>query len=1137
MCTTSTAQNLELQVDTLSGVQPFFVHPFSVPNTLIVSIKGVPLDSSEYHFDVRLRQLLIPSITRVDSVVVTYRIWDFNLPKRYSRVLESPPPIDSIPPVKVRPPSEESRPIQLRRSGSISRGILAGNNRDASIESGLRLQMSGQIAPDIYLRAALTDENTPILPEGNTQRLSEIDRVFIEIETPFSSAQLGDFQLQLNRSVFAQLNRKIQGVGITAPLPLKTLNGSLQAAAATSRGLFNTQDLQVRDGVQGPYRLQGNANEQFILVIPGSESVYLDGNLLQRGESKDYVIDYATGEITFTTNRQIKYHHRIAVEFQYRTTEFTRTLAATETTISTADRNSGSPLASLGVTFIREADGKTFDQEFGLTDTDKELLSGLGDRNAARSGATTVLYDPNAPWIHYTLRDTTIGSESFQIYLPITESTTEEVFRVEFSWVGPGMGDYIRQGQTTNGIAYSYRGPKQGDYLPIRILPKPTQQQMLNLRASFSPIRQIEMNGEWAHSFRDENRFSSFDSADDLGFSYHVRLGLSELPIGVGTTEVTLNRRHTGQNFATFDRTQPIEFIRLWNLPRDRGLVAANDETIDEASIAWNFSKMSSITGLLGQLKQPRVFNGNRGEVALILNEPKLPFINYRFIHITSDADSVAGRWIRHVAQASQSIIPQRLKLNSRLIYSQRLQNIPQGLRQDSHQHFGIVPQVELDFDRGTVSVEFDWRGEHFWTADYQLIPARRTATYSMNYNTDPQRLFQSEGRIGLQYTNYTEFFQTMQGLSSERSLVAQWSGRVQPWNRLLRLNWNYEALSEQTPVLQEIYIRTGPELGEYVWEDFNGNGVVEIDEFIPEVTEDEGEYARTLIPSDSLQAVTGLKANLNIQFDGGRRWRNPQNTWEKWFRQVSLRLRVDVQEKSKDPHPTNIYLLRQKWFRHPENSIRGTINLIHDLWLFRNHPRYGFHASWRQIRSTNVFAAATESRSIDEFRAQLRWGPSDQWTLRTEGAISDKMNTSSSFTSREFNIQTQSIAQEVQVSITSNVRISTGIDYSRKNAKSGEPTTILKFPSQVSWNRAGRASMSCRIELSNVSLTQESTSTGLAFFELTDGRGEGRSLLWNLNGWLQLTSVLRGTISYSGRNPQDAPQIHTVRMKLSATF
>ena len=1131
------AQHLPTKVDTLTGEQPFILNPFIIPGTVIVLVKGAKLDSSAYRYNSRFRRLWIPSVVPSDTAIARYRIWDLDLPDRYTRVSTPPPLVDSTVTVQLTEPTTLPQTVQIKRSGSITRGVLAGNNRNATIESGLRLQMSGQLAPDIHLTAMLTDENTPILPEGTTQRLSELDRVFIEIDTPYSSAQLGDFQLQLDRSTFAQLNRKIQGVGITTPLPFKRPNGTLRAAAATSRGLFKTQDIQVKDGVQGPYRLRGNANEPFILVIPGSESVYLDGTRLQRGESQDYVIDYATGEITFTTNRLIKYHHRIAVEFQYRTTEFTRTLAATEVIVSTEERGSGPPLASLGVTFIREADGKSFDKEFGLTDADKEILANLGDQNASRSGATPVIYDPDAPWVHYTLRDTTINGRSHPIYVPITKKTERKVFRVEFTRVGLGQGDYVRQGQTTNGILYSYRGPGQGEYLPVRILPRPTQQRMVDVRGSFSPVRHIEMVGEWAHSFRDENRFSSLDAADNLAHSYYARLRITDLPIGLGKASFALNRRHTGQNFAVFDRTQPVEFARSWNLPLDRGLVQAHRETIDQASATWHFSDQSSITGMLGRLEQRNVFHGNRKEVALTVNESYVPKFNYLFIHVASDADSVLGRWVRHEAQASQALIQERLTFNTQLVTNQRHQFIPKGLRQDSRQYWEISPQIELGSDWGTVSAQFDWREEHLWAANYSLMPGRRTATTSVNYTTDQRQSFQSQGRIGLRYTDHDDFFQTAQGLSDERSLVVRWNGRVQPWNRLLRLNWFYEALSEQTPVLQEIYIRTGPELGEYVWEDSNENGIVEIDEFVPEVTQDEGIYARTLIPSDSLQSVTGLKARLNIQFDGGQRWRNPRTTWQKWLRQVALRTEMEVQEKSKDPDPVNIYLLRQHRFRHPENSIRGTLNLMQDLWLFRNHPRYGFHASWRKIRSTNVFAADTETRGVDEFRAQIRWSMGDIWAFTSEGALSKKVSKSTAFTSREYNIQTRSVSQKLQVSLTSRIRLSTELDYSRKNTEARGKATIFKFPIQSSLDRAGRASISGRIEFAHITLSDRANSSGLALFELTDGRGAGRSLLWHMNGWLQLTSVLRATISYSGRKPQSTPQIHTVRMQLSATF
>ena len=348
---------------------------------------------------------------------------------------------------------------------------------------------------------------------------------------------------------------------------------------------------------------------------------------------------------------------------------------------------------------------------------------------------------------------------------------------------------------------------------------------MLDLRGSFAPIRYVEITGEWAHSYRDENRFSSLDADNDRADSYHVQLQVSDLPVGLGETGFSVNRRRTGKNFAAFGRTQPIEFARFWNLPPNRGLVQAYQETVDEVSAAWQLSEKSSITGAIGQLERFEIYKGNRRRATLVIDEPYLPQLNYRFAHITSDVNSVRGSMILHEAQASKGLLQNRLNVSTRLKTIQRHQHVSQGLREDSRQYWETSSTVDLKGSWGTWSTGFGWREEHLWSGNYSLLPGRRTATTSMNYQTDQRRSFQSQGRLGVQTTNYTDFFQTNQGLSDERSLVVRWDGRAQPWGRLLRLNWFYEALSEQTPVLQEIYIRAGPELGEYVWNDSNGNG------------------------------------------------------------------------------------------------------------------------------------------------------------------------------------------------------------------------------------------------------------------------------------------------------------------------
>ncbi|CUS90532.1 hypothetical protein [Candidatus Kryptobacter tengchongensis] len=71
----------------------------------------------------------------------------------------------------------------IQKNGSIVRGFTFGSNRDLMLQSGFNLQLSGNLTKDIEIVASLTDENIPIQPEGNTQTLQEIDKIFIQVKS------------------------------------------------------------------------------------------------------------------------------------------------------------------------------------------------------------------------------------------------------------------------------------------------------------------------------------------------------------------------------------------------------------------------------------------------------------------------------------------------------------------------------------------------------------------------------------------------------------------------------------------------------------------------------------------------------------------------------------------------------------------------------------------------------------------------------------------------------------------------------------------------------------------------------------------------------------------------------------------
>jgi hypothetical protein len=259
----------------------------------------------------------------------------------------------------------------LSQSGSLTRGFTVGNRQDLALDSGLRLDLSGNITDDISILASLTDRSTPIQPDGTTQTIREFDRVYIQLMAPMGELELGDVDIMHEESRFARINRRVQGAAGSASTPV----GEFGGGAAVTRGQFRSQEFSGVEGVQGPYRLSGAENEPFIIVIAGSETVYIDGVPVNRGAENEYIIDYGLGEITFTNNLVVTDETRIIVEFQYITQNFTRTLF----TAKGVEDNLFDGRLSVGASFIREADNKNPATQLNLTDDEIDRLRNLGD--------------------------------------------------------------------------------------------------------------------------------------------------------------------------------------------------------------------------------------------------------------------------------------------------------------------------------------------------------------------------------------------------------------------------------------------------------------------------------------------------------------------------------------------------------------------------------------------------------------------------------------------------------------------------------------------------------------------------------------------------------------------------------------
>jgi len=1104
--------------------------------------------------------------TPSDSVVVlavAYRL----LP-RLAVVRAQVPRLDSIragtQTAPVAPDSASSTAgLGIRSRGSITRGVVAGSNRDVSVTSGLRLDLSGEVAPGVSVRAALTDEDTPILPEGSTQQLSDLDRVYVELDAGRGRARLGDIDLELRGTTFAPLVRKVQGASVEVDLPATGLvaGGRVLASGSATRGIYRSQDLAAREAVQGPYRLSGRNGETFVLVVPGSERVFLDGQRLTRGVTGGYTIDYGTGEVTFTTAHLITAERRITVDFEYTTGGFTRTLVASSAEVDLWPSASGAR-ASVGARYLREGDASSFVADLGLDASDIEALRAAGDQDVLVDGVERVAFDPESPFVLYTRRDTVRAGESFSVFVPATPASAE-VFRVRFARVASGTGRYRRAGQAQNGILYEYTA-SGGDYEPGRLLPRPTRRQLVDLTGRIELVPGVSAFGEWARSVDDPNTLSPVGDADDGGGAFETGLRLDrQLGGGVLTGEVV--HRDRSDRFRPLDRVRDVEFNRRWNLARAGtpfgSVLDSLGENVTEGQLAWRLDELASVEAEGGRLTLGG-YASNRIGAALALGRAGVglggaPSLTYRLDAAESDGTGAlvdalgTGVFVRQRADLARQLGAWTPTL--RLTQERRRQSggaLPQDtLLTSSYAFWGVRPGLELATERITAGLGVEWRAESeplgSAGSGADLADAARSLGIETEVAWRPGGSVSADGRVAYRRKTYRNEFRPL-GREDAESVALRLSARAAPLGRAIETQAVYEALTERSPILQETYVLVGADLGSFVWRDGEGepranepDGIAQVDEFFPETTPLEGTYLRTFIPSDELFPTVGVNGSLRFGFRPSRLDLG-ESALATTLNALAFRTTLDVREKTREADVFRVLAFDPSVLQG-DGTLTGRFRIEQEVTVFPDAPARGGRLSADHLVSTSSLAAGQERRLAQALRAEAYGPVAHQLAGRVAVKAERRRSVSAAFASRTFDLRGVSVEPRLTWTPSERWAISASAfvaDRSDALAPDTRPTgaLVIRTPLDVRLTLADRLALTLRAERSDVRL-RGGVGTGLALFELTEGRGAGVAYLWGASGEIGLSEQLRATFMYDARAPSGVPLIQAVRMQVQAVF
>ncbi len=1146
-----------------------------VPNTIVVrNSNGEILDSIYYTIKAFESKLIWNKKPVADSLKIFFRVYPFALAdetynKSYAKYQEGN--ANALAKPFIYNPDDVGTKLidfgSLDYNGSFARSVSFGNNQSVVLNSLFNLQLSGMLTKDLEISAAITDNNIPIQPEGNTQQIQEFDKIFIQLRKDQHKVIVGDFDLyNPEKNYFMKFSKKYQGGSYSGSFDVKKV-GVVKTAVAggISRGKFARNTLKVTEGNQGPYKLVGANGETFIIILSNTEEVFINGAKMERGADRDYVIDYNLGEIRFMPRRVISKDLRILVEFEYTDRNYLRSTAFANTELLTKK-------ADLRFNLYTEQDTKNQNIQQNLDGPKKLFLSTLGDsiQNAFYKGFDSVAYDANR--IMYEMKDTlipffldTTALVVFDSVFVYSTDTAKAKYAVTFSYRGERNGNYVPATSTANGRVYEWVAPlidtafnqiPQGSYEPVIFLVTPKYQQLYTLGTDVRIDKNNTLSAEIAMSNFDQNMFSKIDNASNIGFA--GRAGYN----GTVTTKrdtanriaqsftYNLNYEFLQNRFNTIERYRNIEFGRDWNINTTE---KRYNEHLATLNLGYQWFNMGSINYRFKAFVQDTAYRGF--ENGLNGNFTKNGF-NFIFAnsYLNSTSTINHSNYFRPKADFFYAS-PKTKGWKIGTLFDHEV-NMIKNKGTDTLTNTSFLWQNykvyanSPDSAKNKFGFEFAMRYEHrptgstfapaFYRAQSITVNGQINSfkNQSLNYNFtyrhakngDSVNLSQQPEHYYLGRVDYN--FTLLKGVFRSTTLYEIGTGRQQKQ--------------------QIVFIASPTNQGDFIYnKDDNENGVKDISEYVsrPSGFSYDSSYFRTFIVTPEFVSVNINQFNQVLNINPAAVWKNKTGV-RKVVAMFSLFASISITKKTFSDKSKKVRDYFNPFPLKKENDqiVSTAIASRNTLYFNRLEPKYGAQFDFNYTRNRTLLTAGFENRLLQSQGVSVRWNIVKSFNTQWAYTNGLKANESDFYSSLRYRFTYNDASADLSYQFKTFLRIGLKYEFSDKVnptdtvGKQTSQTHKLTFTAR--YNRQGKSTVDASLSYASIKYNDKNYPNQQLEYAMLEGLQKANNLVWSASYSQNLTQNIQLMLVYDGRmtgfttgDKSTMKSVHTGRAEIRAVF
>lgn len=1055
----------------------------------------------------------------LDSLTVHYLKFPETLTKEYqiyddSRIVSNEASVGSLYKVERESLQKKNIPFEgLNTSGSITRGVTVGNNQNSVLNSNLDLQITGKLSEKVSLRASLQDNNIPLQDGGYSQKLDQFDNVFMELFSEKWNIRAGDIFLENNKSQFLNFNKKAQGISTSFNFGDEDNKTNIFASGALVRGQYARSNFIGQEGNQGPYKLIGQNGELYVLVISGSERVYVNGILLKRGENNDYTIDYNAGEIIFTPLFTITSEMRITVEYQFSNQNYTRL-------VTYVGGNHENKKWSFGSYLYSENDLKNQTLQQSLSAEQAQILVDAGDNQELMVAPSA--YQDSFSDNKILYKKTVVNTLEVFEY---SNNPNDILYNVRFSQVASNKGNYILLSSSAIGRIYEYieavNGIPQGNYEPIIQLVAPIKTQIATFLGKYNPTEKTAIDFEIGVSNNDKNLFSTLDDSNNEGLATKIR-SRQRIFSKKWNVDAFANYQFIAKNFSSVERLYSIEFSRDWNI----GTTAIGNQSYLVSGLQMTLPEKGNLIYQFEKLDFSDTFSGNRNilNASFNLNQWKIQSLGS---YLNSDASTLTSKFLRNQTQVKYHFKKNWIGGSLKFEDNQEKDKLTNQFSKLSQKF------TEYGFfaGRGDSTKVFVELGYFKRTNDSLQNGIIQRVNNSQTFALRSKLIQTSKSDLSV-FVNYRVLDFVDASKKNEPSLNSRIIYNDRFFNQLIQSTTVIETNSGSIPQQEFTYLEVPVGQGVYTWNDYNNNKIQELEEFEIAPFVDQAKYIRVFLPNRIYTKTHQNKFSQSIVLNPNQ-WQNKtgiKKTLSYFYNQTSYLIDRKVENKGDnfDLNPIS----------KSEENVLGLNSSFRNS-LFYNRGKQLHSVTYTYIQNENKNLLSIGSQEVKNSSNQLQYNHlyKKSWLFGMFAKTIQTALTSENYPEKNYEIKGYQLAPKISYLFSKSTSWDLFYELQNKENQIGSFETLLQSRFGTSFSYAGEKKFTMNGEISfyqNKFVGNEFSSVG---FQMLEGLQTGQNLTWRLLLQKNLTNFLDINLNYQGRKSETNQAIHTGSVQLRAYF